>query len=118
MNTDRNAHEHVLRTLSDLAVNTEEIRAFKSFEAEIVVVKITVVDYGRIELFGVRQFIGLGVHVGMKFLNDVGKRLGSFLVQIRNGYACRKNSIIGVLCRHVRGSFGCKVVELHGSNSL
>lgn len=49
MNTDRDAHEHVLWSLSDPIVNSEQIRAFKSLEAEVLVMKIAIVDDGGVE---------------------------------------------------------------------
>ena len=63
------AHEHVLWALSNTTANAEKIRAFQGFESEAgytvsgtcqmnrgnsqVIIKVTIVDYSRIEYFGV-----------------------------------------------------------------
>ena len=44
VNADSDAHEHVLRPFSDLAIETKEIRAFEGLEAEELVVEIALVD--------------------------------------------------------------------------
>ena len=43
VNTDRNTHEHVLRSFSNLSIESKEIRAFKGLETKIVVIEISVV---------------------------------------------------------------------------
>ena len=46
VNADSDAHEHVLRPFSDLAIETKEIRAFEGLEAEELVVEIALIDDG------------------------------------------------------------------------
>ena len=46
VNADSDAHEHVSRPFSDLAIETKEIRAFEGLEAEELVVEIALVDDG------------------------------------------------------------------------
>ena len=53
VDADGDAHEHVLRTLGDLAVELQQVRALERLEAEVVVVEVAVVDDGRIQLLGV-----------------------------------------------------------------
>ncbi len=49
VNTNSDTHDHVLRSLDDFAIDSEKVRSFKSFETEIVVSEITIVDNGRVE---------------------------------------------------------------------
>lgn len=47
VDTDRTAHEHVLRSLDNVAVALEKVGTLESFEAEEVVIEVTtVVKYG------------------------------------------------------------------------
>ena len=43
MDTDRDAHEHVLWALSWFAVHLEQVRAFKRLEAEEIIVEVAFV---------------------------------------------------------------------------
>ena len=52
VNADSDAHEHVLRPFSDLAIETKEIRAFEGLEAEVLIMEFAFVDDGRVEEFG------------------------------------------------------------------
>lgn len=49
VNTDRDTHDHVLRSLDNLAVDSKQIRSLEGLEPEIVVGEISIVDDGRIE---------------------------------------------------------------------
>jgi hypothetical protein len=48
--TNRYAHDHVLRTLDDLAVDLEKVGSLQSLKAEVLVLKISVVDNGGVKL--------------------------------------------------------------------
>jgi len=77
VNSNRNAHNHVLRTLGNHAVHLEKVRLLQGLEAKIIVFKIPVVDDGRVKdirmnLDNVVELLrhqggrltGLGVHCG------------------------------------------------------
>lgn len=49
MNSDCDAHEHVLRTLGDATIYFEQVGALQSLEAKIVVAKVAVIYDCRIE---------------------------------------------------------------------
>jgi hypothetical protein len=50
MDPNSNTHQTVLRTFSNLAVQTQQIRPLQGLEAEILIVEVTIIDNGRIQL--------------------------------------------------------------------
>ena len=48
MNANGNAHEHVLGPFGDVSVEFEEVRFLESFEAEVVEIKVAIVDDGSV----------------------------------------------------------------------
>lgn len=76
MDSHGNSHQQMLRTLRNLPINAEEVRPLQSLEAEEVVVEVTVVHNGRVEL--VRMF-----HYNLVyFLRHHGCRLIIFRIHI------------------------------------
>ena len=55
VNAHRNAHEHVLRALDQLAIDAQQVGPLQSLESEVVVVKITIVDDLRIKTLSVAR---------------------------------------------------------------
>jgi subtilisin family serine protease len=53
----------------------------------------------------------LGVYVRVHLRNDIGKRLGSHLVQVRDGNASRQDGIVWVLSGKGRCGLGGKFVQ-------
>ena len=49
MDAESYAHDHVLGTLDDLLVDLHQVCPFKSLKTEVIIVKITVIDDGRVE---------------------------------------------------------------------
>ena len=49
VDTDGNAHDHVLGSFDDLAVDSEEVGALKGLEAKVVVCKVAIVNDDRVE---------------------------------------------------------------------
>mmetsp|Transcript_58906 Transcript_58906/g.162848 ORF Transcript_58906/g.162848 Transcript_58906/m.162848 type:complete len:327 (-) Transcript_58906:3-983(-) len=125
-----NTHEHVLRALRDLAIDLEEVRALKSFEAEVIKLEVAVVDDGRVEALLVlhdyvehilrderRRLAGLRVDVGAQALDVLRERLLGLLVQVRDRDARGKDREVRVLGGHVRGGLRGKLVELNGGDA-
>ena len=54
MNTNRDAHDHVLGPFRDVAVAAHEVGPLESFEAEVVVLEVAVVDDRAVDLVLVR----------------------------------------------------------------
>jgi hypothetical protein len=50
VNSDSNAHEHELRTLNNLALDSQQIGTLKSTEAEIGESVVATVDDSRVEV--------------------------------------------------------------------
>mmetsp|Transcript_39014 Transcript_39014/g.91260 ORF Transcript_39014/g.91260 Transcript_39014/m.91260 type:complete len:642 (+) Transcript_39014:465-2390(+) len=95
MDTDRDAHQHVLWALGDLAVHAQQIRLLERLETEKVILKITVVHDGcikpllvvhnnRVDVIGdERSLLAVArVDVLVQLIHDSGKRLLSHLVQV------------------------------------
>ena len=54
VDADRDAHDHVLRTLGDVAVAAHEVGPFQSFEPKIVVLEVAVIHNSSVDLVLVR----------------------------------------------------------------
>ena len=67
VNAHGHTHEHVLRALHHLAVDTKQVGALQRLEAKVVVVEIAVIDN-----FGV-QALGIGLNQG-KWGGEVPKK--------------------------------------------
>ena len=59
VNADRNPHNHVLRPLRDLAVAAHQVGPFQSFEAEVVVLEVSVIYNSAVDLVLVRPAAGV-----------------------------------------------------------
>ena len=59
MNADRDPHNHVLGPLRDLAVAAHQITTFEGLEAEVVVLEVSVIHYGTVDLILVRPAAGV-----------------------------------------------------------
>ena len=59
VNADRNPHNHVLGPFRDLAVAAHQITTFEGLEAEVVVLKVAVVDDRPVDLVLVRPAAGV-----------------------------------------------------------
>jgi hypothetical protein len=88
MDTDTDTHKHVLRALNNMLVDGKQVGSFESFEAEVVITVIPIVDDGRVKhvcVFlhdGVEVFrhqrgglTGLGVDVVVQGFNYIGEDL-------------------------------------------
>ena len=116
VDADRDAHDHVLRALDDLAVEPAEVALLERLEAEVLVVEVAVVDDRRVDALLVllhdrvkvlgherRRRLGLRVDVVVHQLDVVREELVRVLVQVRDRDPRREPREIGVLRRHVRG---------------
>ena len=112
VNSDRHAHEHVLRTFGNFAVYFEEVTLLQRFESKVVEFKISIVNDGGIELVSVghdnvkcllgnkrSRFSRLGMCVMVKGVDDFGKDFVGHFVQVGDGNAGCQNGAIGMLCR-------------------
>lgn len=131
MNAHGNTHEHMLRTLGNLAIDLEHVRPLQRLESEKVVVEIAVIDDGRVQAVGMRLddamrldgnhgrgLSRLWVDVGEEVVHDGGKLLLGLLVQVADGDTRGKNGIVRVLDREARGCLGGKVVQLDRGHTL
>ena len=120
----RYAHEHVLRSLDDVAVDAQQVRALERLESKVVVLEVAVIDNRTVESVTIghdesvhivgdqrRLLLRLGFDVAVQALNDVGKHLARLLVQVGDGDACRQQAIVGVLGAQVRGGLGRQLIE-------
>ena len=58
VDADRDAHDHVLRPLGDVAVAAHEVGPLQSFEAEVVVLEVSVIHNSSVDLVLVRPAAG------------------------------------------------------------
>ena len=104
VNPARHAHQHVLRTFGDFAVQLEQVRAFECLETKVVVRIIAVVDDGPVDALLVLQNefkhivgnqrrveSGLGFDVPCQLRDGLDEILVGVFVQIGNGNARRSN---------------------------
>ena len=52
MYSNSNAHDHLLWSFSDFAIQTEKVGSLEGFEAKVLVVEVSVVHNSRVQLFG------------------------------------------------------------------
>lgn len=50
MDTDSNPHDHVLRPFCDLVANPQQVGPFERLKTKVLIIKVSVVDNGRIQL--------------------------------------------------------------------
>ena len=53
MDADGDPHQHVLRTLNNLAINFQQVASLKGFETKILVVKIALINNGGVQSIGI-----------------------------------------------------------------
>ena len=58
VDAQRDAHQHLLRPLGDLAVHLLQVRLLEGLEAEVVVLEVAVVDDRTVDLVLVRPAAG------------------------------------------------------------
>ena len=51
VDTNSNAHDHLLRSFGNLFVQTQQVGTFQGLETEILIIEVAVVDDGRVQLF-------------------------------------------------------------------
>ena len=130
VDADGDAHEHVLGTLGDLAVDLEQVGLLQSLEAEVVELKVTVVHNGGVEGVLVLHddvvdvlgnegggLTGLGVDVVAESLDVLREALGRHLVHIGNADAGGQDGAVGMVGGEGGGSLGGQLVELDGGNA-
>ena len=59
VNADRDAHDHVLRPLRDLAVAAHQVASLEGLEAEVVVLEVSVIYNSSVDLVLVRPAAGV-----------------------------------------------------------
>ena len=69
MNANRDPHQHLLRALSYLSMDLEEVGALQSLEPEVIVVPVSLVVDGCLQLFV----------VCLDDLIDLGRNKGSII---------------------------------------
>ena len=125
VNSDGDAHEQVLRTLNNLAVDAKQVRTLERLESKVIVIEISVVDDFGIETFGVSDdhlvdvvgeqrgplSVAL-VDVIVHHLHRLTERLLGRLVQVRDRDARRQLRVIRVLGRHRRRRLRRELVQL------
>ena len=91
MDPDRYTHDHMLGSLHNFAIESKEIGSFKSLEAKVLIIEVSVVDNGGIKLLGMShyQFVGLlGDHGGhlivlwIDIMVQVGDDRGELLLRL------------------------------------
>ncbi|KND96032.2 hypothetical protein QG37_07655 [Candidozyma auris] len=131
MNTNCNSHEQVSGSFGNFPIHSKQVGPLQGLEAEVIVVEVSVVDDGRVQLVLVltddvislfgnhgRVQAGLWVDVLPQDLGHSGESLGGSLVQVRHRYSGSQNRIVWVDGRHVGGGLSSQVVQLDGGNSL
>ena len=114
VDSDRHTHDHVLWTFCDLAIEAEEVRSLEGLESEVLVVEVSVVDNGRVELGLMlhdavvcffadhrRQLAISRVDVVVEILDHGGELLLCLLVEIGDCDTSSEDGIVGVGDCHV-----------------
>jgi len=131
MNAQRNAKEHLLRTLRDGSVHSKQVRALERLKSEVVVTKVAVVNHRRIQELRIlfdqlhhvvgdewRSLVRPGVDVLVHGTHRLGERLVGVFVQVANrdtGCELRK---IRVAHGHRSGNLRRKAVQFARGNSV
>ena len=131
MNTDSHAHEHVLRTLGDLAIKFEQIGTLKGLETKVVVIVVPCVVDVVVENIGVghddlvnflgnqwRMLLGFGIDVFSQVGDDIGKQfLGGAVKIVNANTSCQTTVIRMVGCK--RGCGLCsELVQLTSGDAV
>ena len=116
---------------ADLAAHLEEVGLLESLEAEVVVLEVTVVNDGRVELVLVipddalelvrneRAVLArLGVDVPVQLVHGLAEGLGGLLVHVRDGDPRGQLAVVGVLGRQEGRRLRGKVVQLRRANAV
>ena len=124
VDADGDAHQQVLRTLGDLAVDLQEVGFLQRLEAEEVVAEVAVVDDRRVEHLAVvpddlediirdqrSRLVGVRVDVLVEVLHRLAERLLRVLVQVADRDARCQQGVIRMAGRQRRGRLGSEVVE-------
>lgn len=136
MDANGNAHDHVLWSFGDFAIDSQKIGSLHCLETEIVVVEVLVIDDGRVEFFGMSHdsfvslfrnhrtwFVVLGIDIGVEVMDYLGELLLGLLVQIRHGNTdCQRQGVGDITvrrgwrsrdvwwsCRRLSRRQGCRV---------
>mmetsp|Transcript_49580 Transcript_49580/g.137713 ORF Transcript_49580/g.137713 Transcript_49580/m.137713 type:complete len:323 (-) Transcript_49580:26-994(-) len=129
MDADRNPHQHVLRPLHDLPMDSQQVRLLQGLEAEVVVVEIPLVVQRRVDGLGVardelpdilgdqRRCPALLVVVVAQDAASLHETVRCGLVQVRNSDARGQDREVRMLLRHVRASLRGQDVDLRSRDA-
>ena len=131
VNAHRHAHQHVLRSLSHLAVEFEQVGALEGLESEVVVVVVAVVVDVIVEHLGVRHddlihflrdercvLVGFRVDVLSEVGDDIGEgRLGR-TVEVVHTDACGQAAVIGVMRSERCSGFSSELIQFTGGDAV
>lgn len=125
LDTQSDTHDHVLRSLDNLAVDSEEVRPLERLEAEVVVRKVTVVNDGRVKdvlvvhddlkhVIGDHRsmLVSLWVDPVVEIGHDGGEGLFRLLVQVGNGNTGGEDGIVGVFGRKIRSGLSGEILPV------
>jgi hypothetical protein len=114
VDADSYTHDHMLRSLDNLAIDAEEVRPLEGLETKVVVRKVSVVDdrgiedilvvhYDLVDIIGDhrRVLIGLGVDPVVEIGYDCRECLLGLLVEVGDGNTSGENGVVRVLGREV-----------------
>ena len=104
MDADGDPHQHVLRTLNNLATNFQQVASLKGFKTKILVVKITLINNGRVQPISIfhndlivllrnhRCRPAISGHI-IEIGDDITKVFLGFFVQVRDDNPKRTKSL-------------------------
>lgn len=118
VNANGDPHDHMLRSLCNFAIQAKEVRSLQSLEAEILIIEVTVVYDGGVELFGMfhdslvrslgdhgRSLLVFGIDIVVEIRYHRRELLLRLLMQVRDGDSCSKYGVIRMGYGHVRRCF-------------
>lgn len=82
--------------------------------------QLSVVHHALVGLLGDHtcRFVIFRIDIVVQVLDNLRERLFGLLMEVRDGNACGKDGVVGVLGRQVSGSLRREVVKLDGGNAL
>mmetsp|Transcript_15211 Transcript_15211/g.45879 ORF Transcript_15211/g.45879 Transcript_15211/m.45879 type:complete len:232 (-) Transcript_15211:49-744(-) len=131
VDADGHPHQHVLRSLHHLPVDTQQVRPLQGLEAKVVVVEITVVnnlavqpgcilayDFVNVLRDQRRRLLILRVHVVVHELHRLAEGLQRALVQVGYCDASRQECIVRVCRSHGGGGLRSELIQLRGGDAF
>merc|ERR1719234_1894906 len=126
MDANRHPHQHLLRSLHHLTVDLQQVRPLRSLEAKVLVLKVPVIDNGRVQPVLVvlddlvvllrdhwDLFPSLRASHAEEVSDDVAEAFLRLLVKVGHSNPGGQEGVVWVFGGHGGGHLGGEVVQLH-----